>query len=394
MRDVKLKKFISSAAVGAFSSAAALAPSSNFVKGINFDIPEAARAAVREALNDEKVQNLVDKAGKFLEKMNPEEIKELKDKGVDFLDKFIDVGKETVPKINKVLGITKWIGRGVLGLIGFSLFSNIYDFAKKVFGFGKKEGFALTYGNYLSGIERLVDKMPLNDEAVKISIFSSIMSQFTEKELLNKKLDHKANGELVVIAGSGNSLLLESFAKDLKNLLCDKNGFSSHYEKVDGKKTTIYDFFEKIERARKGEGEYKEKSGILILDFDGEPSLKAEDDELKDNYSGYFFEFERNTAARLALGMLKDNISKSESFFSSKGVKLELSKDFLIGAYKKFKEVEESKVFSEVTAIVNNIYQQVVTYTKDKDFKKSLLGRVGILVDVDENGIIVLRNKE
>ena len=57
-------------------------------------------------------------------------------------------------------------------------------------------------------------------------------------------------------------------------------------------------------------------------------------------------------------------------------------------------EVEESKVFSEVAAIVNNIYQQVVTYTKDKDFKKSLLGRVSILVDVDENGIIVLRNKE
>ena len=51
-------------------------------------------------------------------------------------------------------------------------------------------------------------------------------------------------------------------------------------------------------------------------------------------------------------------------------------------------------MFSEVAAIVNNIYQQVVSYIKEKDLKKSLLGPIGILVDVDENGIIVLRTKE
>ena len=243
MKDVKLKKFFSSVAVGAFSSAVAVVPSSTFVTGVNLDIPEAAREAVKEALKDEKVQNLMDKAGTFLEKMNPEEIKELKDKGVNFLDKLIDAGKEIIPKINTVLGITKWIGRGILGLIGFSLFSDVYNFAKGVFGFGKKQDFSLTYGNYLSSIERVIDKMPLTDESVKISLFSSVMSQFTEKGLLNKKLDNKANGELIVIAGSGNSLLLENFAKGLKNILCDKNDFSSHYEKVDGKKTTIYDFF-------------------------------------------------------------------------------------------------------------------------------------------------------
>lgn len=394
MKDVKLKKFLSSVAIGAFSSAFVLAPSGTFVTGVNLDIPEAARAAVKEALENEKVQNLMDKAGTFLERVNPEEIKELKDKGVDFLDRLIDVGKETIPKINTVLGITKWIGRGVLGIIGFSLFSNVYNFVKEIFGFGKKEGFALTYGNYLNAIELLVDKMPLNDESVKISIFSSIMSQFTEKGLLNKKLENKANGELIVIAGSGNSLLLENFAKSLKNVLCDKNGFSAVYEKVDGKKTTIYDFFEKIDRARKGEGEYEGKSGILILDFDGEPNLKIEDNELKDDYSNYFFEFERDAAARLALGILKDNINKSESFFASKGLKVELSKDFLIGAYRKFKEIEESKVLTEVTTIVNNIYQQVVSYTKDKDFRKSLVGRVELVADVDNNGVIFIRTKE
>ena len=390
MKDVKLKKILSSVAIGAFSSAVTLTPSNTFASWWNLDIPETAE----RTLKDEKVQKLLDQAGRFLEKMNPEEIKELKDKGVDFLDKLIDVGKETIPKINTVLGITKWIGRGILGIIGFSLFSNVYNFAKGIFGFGKKEGFSLTYGKYLSGIERLIDKMPLSDESVKISIFSSIMSQFTEKGLLNKKHENKANGELVVIAGSGNSLLLENFAKSLKNVLCDRNGFCTIYEKVDGKKTTIYDFFAKIDRARKGEGEYEGKSGILILDFDGEPNLKIEDNELKDNYSNYFFEFKRDTAARLALGILKDNISKAESFFSSKGVKIELSKNFLIGAYKKFKEIEESKVLTEVTAIVNNIYQQVVSYTKDKDFKKSLVGRIELLVDVDEDGIIVVRTKE
>ena len=342
---------------------------------------------ISEIFKMEHVKNLFESATDFMNKFKEADVKTVG----PLLEKFNKNFDEWSYKINLSLNAFCALGYGLAALAGVSILGKAWDFGKYIFRFGSGKGLT-TFSDKFKEIEERIDALSV-DERLKLTIFTTLVQQFVSQGLaeMSIKCDKELAGKRVVLAGRGNSLVLKKLADDLREVLSDAVCFPISYVKVDSKQVTGLKFFEKVLDACNGRGEYSDKNGVFILDYDGDIDSDEETQKLREICGRFYFEFGASLG-KMACEILKTQVENlSKLLLGEKRVNITLGRDLMLHTFSKYNKFSSSDSYDEILKDVNAICGAALNLVKNLGEEGFTLFRENrnIVVDVDKDGSVV-----
>ncbi len=275
-------------------------------------------------------------------------------------------------------------------LTGMSVLSNLWSSGRYLLGYGKEKKIE-TYADVLRDVKKAIDSLPVED-GLQWGLYTSIVQQFAAGGLGSVPLTTAVTDKRVVIAGSGNALLFQSLADELKKIFSLKCKLPVVFKKIRSEDSTSRRFFEEVCRAFAGDGEYEEKGGIYIFVYDGEIDLLDKSvRELKRSCASFYFEFKR-AFGRLACALLQRRVQETVSLaYANSSVGLVFGKDILVYIFNKYNDYAvpdgdccSTDMVNNIDGDVNNVCGAVVSFVNSAvgdDRRDILSGRRTLQVD-------------
>lgn len=387
MKNIGFKKLLSTVTLCALSSFSLCSTGVGSAGGGNGWFSGVGQGAVETLLSDSAVQDFLKAATSALKNADVKALNDLANGVLDKTSGFISKWEIYF----QIFGVgLVALTASLAALAGMSVLSSVWNFGRYLLGYGKEKKIE-TYADVLRDVKKAIDSLPVEDE-LKLGLYTSIIQQFAAGGLRSVPLTTAVTDKRVVIAGSGNALLFQSLADELKKIFSLKCKLPVVFKKIRSEDSTSRCFFEEVCRASAGDGEYEGKGGIYIFVYDGEIDLLDKSvRELKRRCASFYFEFKR-AFGRIACALLQRRVRETVSLaYANASVGLVFGKDILVYIFNKYNDYVVpdgdccgADMVNDIAGDVNNVCGAVVSFVNSAvgdDRRDILSGRRTLQVD-------------